>query len=58
MNQQYKFGQMTLPAELIYVLPSGESLPLPRDFIKAAVDDAGVVAPVGDLAPNYLREAS
>lgn len=41
MNQQYKFGQMTLPAELIYVLPSGESLPFPRDFIKAAVDDAG-----------------
>lgn len=41
MNQQYKFGQMTLPAELIYVLPSGESLPLPRDFIRAAVKDNG-----------------
>jgi phosphatidylglycerol:prolipoprotein diacylglycerol transferase len=41
MNQQYKFGQMTLPAELVYVLPSGESLPFPRDFIEAAVDDRG-----------------
>ena len=41
MNQQYEFGQLTLPAELIYVLPSGESVPLPRDFIQAAVKDGG-----------------
>jgi phosphatidylglycerol:prolipoprotein diacylglycerol transferase len=41
MVQQYKFGQLTLPRELIYVLPSGESFPLPADYIAAAVEDGG-----------------
>ena len=41
MNQQYKFGQLTLPKELIYTLETGESMPFPRDFIQFALKDNG-----------------
>ncbi|MCG8406306.1 MAG: prolipoprotein diacylglyceryl transferase [Phycisphaerales bacterium] len=39
--QQYKFGQLTLPKELIHVLDSGESFPLPREPLEKAVEDDG-----------------
>ncbi|MBN2561274.1 MAG: prolipoprotein diacylglyceryl transferase [Phycisphaerae bacterium] len=41
MVQQYKYGQLTLPKELIYILSTGESLPLPREYIDALVEDGG-----------------
>ncbi|MFQ5430188.1 MAG: prolipoprotein diacylglyceryl transferase [Phycisphaerae bacterium] len=41
MNQQYAFGQLTLPKELIYVFPSGESSPVFRKLIDKAVADGG-----------------
>lgn len=41
MRQQYEFGQLTLPKELIYSTRSGLSYPLPRDYIDAAQKDNG-----------------
>ncbi|MEE8386631.1 MAG: prolipoprotein diacylglyceryl transferase [Dehalococcoidia bacterium] len=41
MTQQYKFGQLVLPKELIINLPTGESLPLPRQYIDATIEDDG-----------------
>jgi phosphatidylglycerol:prolipoprotein diacylglycerol transferase len=42
MTQQYRFGQLTLPKELIYVNErSGESFPMPRQFLLEAVEDDG-----------------
>lgn len=41
MVQQYKFGQLTLPKELIYAYGPAESLPVPREFIEAAKKDGG-----------------
>lgn len=38
MQQQYRFGQLTLPKELIYVFErTGESIPLPAEAIHAAL---------------------
>lgn len=40
MVQQYRFGQLTLPKELIYLIePVGEGIPLPADWIQAAVHE-------------------
>jgi len=45
MAQHYQFGERVIPKELIYVLPTGESIPLPRDYLEAAVaDDGGTLA--------------
>ncbi len=41
MNQQYEFGQLTLPKELIYTFPSGETMPYPRGYINLAIADGG-----------------
>jgi phosphatidylglycerol:prolipoprotein diacylglycerol transferase len=41
MAQQYKFGELTLPKELIYVRDAAESFPVPREFIDAAVQNGG-----------------
>lgn len=41
MVQHYQFGERVIPKELIYVLPTGESMPLPRDYIEAALADDG-----------------
>lgn len=41
MNQQYQFGQLTLPKELIWVGPGGDSSPIPRDAIDELVKDDG-----------------
>jgi phosphatidylglycerol---prolipoprotein diacylglyceryl transferase len=42
MVQQYKFGELTLPKELIVNSPSGiENYPLPKEFIDAAIKDGG-----------------
>ncbi|MFH1418561.1 MAG: prolipoprotein diacylglyceryl transferase family protein [Planctomycetota bacterium] len=41
MVQQYKFGQLTLPKELILTHNSAESAPLPRDWLKEAVEHEG-----------------
>lgn len=42
MQQQYKFGQLTLPKELVYVFErSGESMPVPHEFIDTALADDG-----------------
>lgn len=41
MVQQYRFGQLTLPKELIYTPGTGESMPLPREFIRLALEDRG-----------------
>jgi len=38
MTQQYWFRQMTLPKELIYILPTGESIPLPREYMEMSRD--------------------
>jgi phosphatidylglycerol---prolipoprotein diacylglyceryl transferase len=41
MVQQYKFGELTLPKELI-VMPDGvENYPLPKEYLDAAVKDGG-----------------
>ncbi|HWL93777.1 MAG TPA: prolipoprotein diacylglyceryl transferase [Phycisphaerae bacterium] len=39
MRQQYEFGQLTLPKELIYTSSSGQSYPIARDFIDAALKE-------------------
>lgn len=40
MVQQYKFGQLTIPKELICSFDrSGESVPMPEEFINQALDD-------------------
>ncbi len=41
MAQQYQFGQLTLPKELILTVGSGESFPLSPEYIDAAVKDEG-----------------
>ncbi len=41
MSQQYKFGQLSLPKELILRLPSGESLPVSGGPLQALVADEG-----------------
>lgn len=42
MSQQFQFGQLTLPKELIWTNErSGEVIPLPREFIDAALADNG-----------------
>jgi phosphatidylglycerol---prolipoprotein diacylglyceryl transferase len=42
MIQQYKFGELTLPKELIVVSSSGvDSFPLPKEYLDAAVKDGG-----------------
>lgn len=38
MAQQYKYGQITLPKELIFIQENEESLPLPRESIEAAAE--------------------
>ncbi len=38
MAQQYRYGQITLPKELIYIQDNEMSAPLPREFIEAAVE--------------------
>ena len=44
MAQQYQFGQLTLPKELIYSRHGGESYPMSRDYIDAALKDEGRTA--------------
>ena len=39
MRQQYWIRQLTIPKELIYISPTGESLPLAREWIDAAAHD-------------------
>ncbi|MFQ5422886.1 MAG: prolipoprotein diacylglyceryl transferase [Phycisphaerae bacterium] len=39
MKQQYEFGQITIPKELIVVTDLGESLPLPREYIEAVLHE-------------------
>ncbi len=40
MVQQYRFGQLTIPKELIYTYErSGESMPMPADLIQGAMAD-------------------
>ncbi|HPF40724.1 MAG TPA: prolipoprotein diacylglyceryl transferase [Phycisphaerae bacterium] len=41
MRQQYEFGQLTLPKELVYTWSSGETMPYPREFIELALEDNG-----------------
>lgn len=41
MRQQFEFGQLTLPKELIYTLSSGQCFPLPREYIELALKDNG-----------------
>jgi hypothetical protein len=41
MIQQYHFGQLTLPKELLYNVASGETFPLLRDVLQIALDDDG-----------------
>jgi len=41
MQQQYQFGQLTLPKELIWVSPGGDSAPLPREAIEALLKGGG-----------------
>jgi phosphatidylglycerol:prolipoprotein diacylglycerol transferase len=44
MRQQYDFGQLTLPKELIYTFNTGETMPYPREYIEMAVEDDGETA--------------
>lgn len=41
MVQQYRFGELTLPKELICVRNGAESFPLPQEFINEALEDGG-----------------
>ncbi len=41
LAQQYKFGQITLPRELIFNTGSGESYPIPRDLVDAYAGSKG-----------------
>jgi phosphatidylglycerol:prolipoprotein diacylglycerol transferase len=41
MVQQYHFGQLTLPKELIVTIGSGETVPLSKDAIQLALADSG-----------------
>lgn len=41
MRQQYEFGQLPLPKELIYTFPSGETMPFPHEYIDIAMKDNG-----------------
>jgi hypothetical protein len=41
MMQQYAFGQLTLPKELIYSVSTGESVPLAREVLHSALADGG-----------------
>jgi phosphatidylglycerol:prolipoprotein diacylglycerol transferase len=57
MIQQFNFGQLTLPKELIYFLPTGQALPLPREIVMA--DREAIDGPARDLrlAEEELRGA-
>ncbi|MCK6458055.1 MAG: prolipoprotein diacylglyceryl transferase [Phycisphaerae bacterium] len=50
MAQQFMFGQMTLPKELQYYLPSGHTFPLPREMVEATREEL-------DGASRDLRDA-
>jgi phosphatidylglycerol---prolipoprotein diacylglyceryl transferase len=41
MIQQYHFGQLTLPKELLVTGPSGETYPLAHEYLKSAAEDNG-----------------
>ena len=42
MVQQYKFGELPLPKELIVTLPNAvESFPLPKEYLDMAIKDGG-----------------
>lgn len=41
MRQQFEFGQLTLPKELVYTIPSGQVFPLPREAIDEALKNNG-----------------
>ena len=41
MVQQYKFGELTLPKELIIVQDGVQNYPMPRECLDAAIKDAG-----------------
>lgn len=60
MQQQYKFGQLTLPKELIHRYGSGESAPLFREYIDLAAEDDGrsrqLLEEAKDAALRELRQ--
>lgn len=39
MLQQYEFGQLEVPKELIFYLGNGQAMPLPHDFVEASRED-------------------
>ncbi len=39
MVQQWEFGQLDLPKELLVRLPNGQTLPLPRDYVDVTRED-------------------
>ncbi|RIK62821.1 MAG: hypothetical protein DCC65_16880 [Planctomycetota bacterium] len=63
MVQQYKFGQLTIPKELVCSFErSGESLPMPEEFLKQALEDDSATSRRLDerhrAAMNNLKAAS
>ena len=44
MLQQYHFGQLTLPKELLITGPSGAAEPIPKEYLDAALADGGKTA--------------
>ncbi|MCZ6815569.1 MAG: prolipoprotein diacylglyceryl transferase [Planctomycetota bacterium] len=50
MNQQFKFGQLSIPKELIVITPMGEAYPLPREQIEEAL------APENEAGFDLFRE--
>jgi len=41
MVQHYRYGRQSLPKELIWALPSGQSQPVPREYINALAGEEG-----------------
>ena len=39
MLQQYEFGQLELPKELLWYLPTGQAMPLPHDLVEATREE-------------------
>ncbi len=58
MRQQFDFGQLTLPKELVYTWPSGEAMPFPTNLLEMAVEDHGAARAAVEKARKEKHEGA
>lgn len=58
MSQQFEFGQLTLPKELVMTWGSGEAMPVPEQWIELAVKDNGETRKLIEQTRKEKHEAA